>query len=419
MTGDIAFTGTHTNTIKFQGTFDGNGKKMTGLTIASSKGLFEKISAATVKNLNIIDVILNGQAGTIAYSVNDNKSLIDNVYVSVKSYAGDYVGGLVGRFWTSLEVSNSCVYFPDMVSDEDDNVRVGFVGGYAIHPVNISNCVFIGRVNQIMGYRDKQNLVDPVVDANTVVVTEIEAYEEENLAKLTEQNKASYLANSIFVNTKNFSEIFAWATTQTLELTKDLTLSGDYANGKGEFNGVFEGNGYTISGLKIKSASNNALFYKLGNATIKNVIFKDVVINHNQAGVLAHQVVSGKVANIQNVYVSVKSTAEPAGNGRTAGALINRTWGSANVSNTVVVINDDIPSTHIGFLTGDQGGCTVDLKNCVFIGPEGVAYRTGSKTSTITQDENTGIYTSAQVNAIVLAKMSDQNYKAYTGRDRV
>ena len=414
MASDIAFTGNHNNTIDFKGVFDGNGKKMTGLSIVASRGLFQKLTSATVKNLSIVDVVLDNQAGTIAYSTNGSTCFIDNVYVSVKQNNGaEYVGGLIGRFWTSLEVSNSCVYFPEMA-----NEKFGFVGGYAIHEVKLSNCVFIGRDNQITGYRKDQDLVDPVVDANTVVVTEIDAYLEENLAKLTEQNKASYLANSIFVNTKNFSEIFAWATTQTLELTKDLTLSGDYANGQGEFNGVFEGNGCTISGLKIKSATNNALFYKLGNATIKNVIFKDVVINYNQAGVLAHQVVSGKVANIQNVYVSVKSTAEPASNGRTAGALINRTWGSANVSNTVVVINDSITPTHIGFLTGDQGGCTVDLKNCVFIGPDGVPYRTGSKSSVITADKDTDIYTSAQVDDTVLAKMSDQNYKAYTGTAR-
>ena len=420
--GDIDLSGLDkwadtTLTSVMSGVLDGKGHKITGLKVLSSCGLFKELNGATIKNLTVMDACLGGQSGVFAYRVQGEKNVIENVYVSVKEFGGQYVGGMIGRLFGALKVNNSFVYLP-----ETQSTAVGFVGGYSQNEANITNCVFVGGNQQVMGIRQDAiaNKVDPVVDANTVVCTALEAHKTQSSA-LREFYETYKVNHPYFaLNNSNFKEgVIRTLTSEIVELTEDIVNVGNYNLGSQTttvFSGVFDGNGHTVSGLTI---TYRGLFYSLNNATVKNVIFKDVVLSHNQAGVIAYQIPKNAVANIHNVYVSVASVAEPASNGRTAGALINRTWGHAEISNTVVVIANAITPSYIGFATGDQGTCDIALTNCVFIGPEGVPYKAAASTApNVTVDENTGIYTSTEVDDTVLAKMSDQNYKAHTGNAR-
>ena len=101
---DIDLTGTEWTPIpNFAGTFDGNGKTITGLTINQSAtdnvGLFASIDdVGTVKNLKLdkVNVTAKSNAGAIA---GVNRGTIENCSVSGKvagSSVNSYVGGIAG-----------------------------------------------------------------------------------------------------------------------------------------------------------------------------------------------------------------------------------------------------------------------------------------------------------------------------------
>ena len=104
LTADIDLTGTEWTPIpKFAGTFDGNGKTITGLTINQSAtdnvGLFASIEIeGTVKNLKLddVDITANSNVGAIA---GENRGTIENCSVS-GSVTGlsdnSFVGGIAG-----------------------------------------------------------------------------------------------------------------------------------------------------------------------------------------------------------------------------------------------------------------------------------------------------------------------------------
>ena len=101
---DIDLTGTEWTPIpNFAGTFDGNGKTITGLTINQSAmdnvGLFASIDdVGTVKNLKLdkVNVTANSNVGAIA---GENRGTIENCSVSgsvTGSSNNSYVGGIAG-----------------------------------------------------------------------------------------------------------------------------------------------------------------------------------------------------------------------------------------------------------------------------------------------------------------------------------
>ena len=416
MTGDIAFTGTHKNDIDFTGTFDGNGKKMTGLVTAQrvtsgeigGGGLFYKMSGATIKNLVVMDVQVGKDSSVLTGGTHaaSTKNIIDNVYISVKSvvYASNGSGALVNRTFGDVEITNTVVYVYVPAGSSIGFVKARTGNGTA----TIKDSVFIGT-----GINDAYNLQAGTIvrDEKTTNCSAINAHDTVNLSKMSAQNKAAFEANHVLINNSNFkADTFKTLTTQVVELAEDIK-AGDYTLGTAQpvFSGVFEGNGFTISGLIIKQSG---LFYKLTGATIRNVVFKDATIGHVQGAVIAYQA-NDVESTIENVYVHVDA-ANDATSTYTCGVLINRTWKKVNVSNTVIVIDEDV-GNDIGFLTGNKGGCNFSLTSCVLIGSDGISYGKDNDTKNLTKDEATDTYTHAQVNADVLEKMSDQNYKAYTG----
>lgn len=78
----------------FQGTFDGNGHKITNLT--GTNGLFASTSGATIKNVGLENVNINGSSyvgGLIGNATNTN---ISNCYTTGSINGTSDVGGLVG-----------------------------------------------------------------------------------------------------------------------------------------------------------------------------------------------------------------------------------------------------------------------------------------------------------------------------------
>ena len=114
LTADIDLTGTEWTPIpKFAGTFDGNGKTITGLTInqpsTDNVGLFASIEdKGTVKNLKLdkVNVTANSNVGAIA---GQNRGTIENCSVSgsvTGSSDNSCVGGIVGWHYDASSITD-------------------------------------------------------------------------------------------------------------------------------------------------------------------------------------------------------------------------------------------------------------------------------------------------------------------------
>ena len=95
----VKWTPIGTNEKPYTGTFDGNGKSISGLYFNDESGfggLFGILEEATVKNVGVVDSYFSGQSaiGAIAGLVADGE--VSNVYSESAVSGGEYVGGVVG-----------------------------------------------------------------------------------------------------------------------------------------------------------------------------------------------------------------------------------------------------------------------------------------------------------------------------------
>jgi len=136
-----------TNTSPFKGVFDGDGHRVLRLYINESaadyKGLFGYIEGATVKNLCVVNVSING-AGMIGGVVGSAKeSNITHCYTTgtVNGFSG--VGGVVGYLNENCSIANC--YSTAKVSG---NNIVGGVAGIA-YESSVTHCYATGVVSGI------------------------------------------------------------------------------------------------------------------------------------------------------------------------------------------------------------------------------------------------------------------------------
>jgi hypothetical protein len=126
--------------IGFDGVFDGNGYKISHLTITGESylGLFGKLgSGAIVTNLGLDSIDVNGTGNYIGSLAGDRSGSISASYSTGTVTGSAYVGGLVGKNWGSINTS----YSTATVSGE---VRVGGLMGY--NSGSITTSYSTGRV---------------------------------------------------------------------------------------------------------------------------------------------------------------------------------------------------------------------------------------------------------------------------------
>lgn len=132
----------------YSGVFDGAGHTISGLK--GENGLFDNLSGATVKNLNLanvdIDATSNHTGAVAGYIVKSQgkQTVIDNVTVSGTVNGGDYyVGGLVGADSNYDTVIKNSTNNATVVANGQ---QVGGIVGYATRKTVIENCVNNGNV---------------------------------------------------------------------------------------------------------------------------------------------------------------------------------------------------------------------------------------------------------------------------------
>ena len=132
----------------YSGNFDGAGHTISGLK--GENGLFDELSGATIKNLNLanvdIDATSNHTGAVAGYIVKSQgkQTVIDNVTVSGTVNGGDYyVGGLVGADSNYDTVIKNSTNNATVVANGQ---QVGGIVGYATRKTIIENCVNNGNV---------------------------------------------------------------------------------------------------------------------------------------------------------------------------------------------------------------------------------------------------------------------------------
>ena len=174
----------------FKGTFDGNGETISNMIVVgeANQGFFGYADAATIKNLNLVNVTVTGTdcVGAVAgqvYSV----SLIDNCHVSgnIKVEGQTNVGGITGKYYT--KVSNCSVigdgaetsYVKGVyVASDFEGDNIGGIMGHCGENNNLAgntvkNITVSGtrKVGGIVGIADQNTDVTGCVVENVVVET--------------------------------------------------------------------------------------------------------------------------------------------------------------------------------------------------------------------------------------------------------
>ena len=142
---DIDMTGKNWTGIKnFQGTFDGNGYTISNLT--GSQGLFATTNGATVKNVGLENVNINGTTKVGGLIGSETGTTISNCYTTGSIVcSGDKVGGLVGDRIGTSDYS----YVSSSVNVKGANYVGGLIGYSETGVSNVfdlAHCYAIGNV---------------------------------------------------------------------------------------------------------------------------------------------------------------------------------------------------------------------------------------------------------------------------------
>lgn len=173
---DVDFTGvSYAGINNFTGTFDGQQHVVRGLTMnnqsASSLGLFNTATNATIKNLGIEGANVNGADNTgILVGIADGGSITHCYVTSSHVEGGDRISGIAGRASAAIEINNCYVTGTDIIARTHQAagiVAASFNGG-----VVIENCYFSGTIKSqygnvaaILGLDDRDG---PVIVKNCV-----------------------------------------------------------------------------------------------------------------------------------------------------------------------------------------------------------------------------------------------------------
>lgn len=168
--------------------------------------------------------------------------------------------------------------------------------------------------------------------------------------------------------------------TGTIELANDIDMSGVVMQPIKSLNGTFEGNGYTISGLTLDSAVDNAigLIAKL-EGEVRNLKLDAVNValtsaSWTYAGTLVGKIDAAK-ASIRNCSVSGTLSMPASSSSNYAGGLLGGIVGNINTSASVVIENC---VSNVAVSSGSYPGgiigqaympyASVNLNNCAVLG---------------------------------------------------
>ena len=320
----------------FRGTFDGQGHTISGLYVNQKDvaGLFGYVYAATIKNVTIdgANLYSNHYAGGIVGWVLNSKGNIQVPFEMVNCHVknstisstpeqvngewdnGDKVGGLVGYAHfgddkyaanNGAKIQNCSVENTTIKAYRDFGGLIGYASHVAINNCNISNVtleqdlshnykapntpntfgMIIGRDNGGNTIDGNQYSYEKVADGVYTVNGNYHIFNAEGLKWVSEN------VNTMEFYVNQSANIFDG---KTVYLVNDIDLGGaewrpigDYAFSRTSFNGIFDGQDYTISNFKVtepvrwteKATEASYGFFGNVKGTIKNLTIKNATVN--------------------------------------------------------------------------------------------------------------------------------------------
>ncbi len=333
---------------------------------ASFAGIFDGMNH-TISNLKCTDNTPNHACAALFGSISGNSTsdsgTVKNLTLkNVEITSSHYAGGIVAYSSASPLVIENCninggtiTSSPELIGSTFDNGdKVGGILGYAGQGGSITNC---GVQNlTIKSYRDlggivgyNKNNISNCSVANCVIIQDnTNAYKNDDITTFGEivgNQEVGELSNNTYDNviikriladglvyTKNeklyevskvpgllyFRNMVTGGNTfagQTVKLLEDLNLASidNYVGTKGKFSGTFDGNGKTISNLKISGEANSTAFFgSVWEANIKDLTISGANVTSTGAdytGILAGNgyahfdncTVSGTVSGVEQV----------------------------------------------------------------------------------------------------------------------
>ena len=362
----------------FIGTFDGNGKTISGLKVLNGAngqygGLFNYVKAgnnkaSTIKNLAIVGAEATDQGAVLAGKLYTNV-VIDNVFINITSLRGSASGIAYSNFATTT-VKNVTVYIESATTSKyamfaNSNSAASLQNCVIIDgPKDANGNVKVDVITHTSGYTAFNSFVDycianaeKTVLPNGLAKTKMDAIvAEKGVVLVTEANVKTTLYN---------------ATEGYLILAEDIDFASDALKDfawqpTSTFTGTFDGNGYAIKNLT-PSGGQQGLFKKLGgSAVIKNLVMTGITVG-NQTGAIAYRF-DGNIT-IENVFIQAtakKYTTVSSTNG--CGVAYNNFASSSTFTNLIIVMDslDCAAGEKVNFLS-NSCNTSPKLKDCYFI----------------------------------------------------
>ena len=168
---EYAWTPIGTTDHPFRGTFDGNGKTISGISVILDDakeyaGFFGVIADATIKNFTLSDSKIAGTAMAMGAIVGNGDGTLENIYcdssVLIETSSTTTVGGIFGRVQDPLQkndqdrIANTLLivsncWFEGSIKQsigQDSTTIAGGIVGFLIHgTVKVENCLFTGQID--------------------------------------------------------------------------------------------------------------------------------------------------------------------------------------------------------------------------------------------------------------------------------
>ena len=453
----------------FSGTFDGNGHTISGIKLSQAafeySGLFGIVSG-TVKNLGVdVKISGTGTAGALAGYVYEGT--VEYCYSSgAVSGTSGYTGGLIGYIRNATV--HDCYSVATVTNTNSNGNTGGLVGNmFSNNVCTIKDCYAAGTVTSASSYRSggivgsqgggSNNVLGCYYNSSTTKQSDTGKGFSVTSAKMKSQNTFTawdfdyvweidgstnsgypYLqlpitdtredielegsGNEIdpYIIT-NETELIALARGELInsftayyQLANDITVTSDYwtpigGNGRDYFSGTFDGNGHTISGIKLSQAAfDYSGLFGVVSGTVKNLGVDAKISGAETAGALAGYVNEGTVeycyssgavsstsgntggligylyeATVHDCY-SVATVTNTNSNGNTGGLVGNM------FSNNVCTIKDcyaagtvtSASSYRSGGIVGSQGGSSNNVLSCYYDNYSGSSTNKGTLVST-------------------------------------
>jgi hypothetical protein len=365
----------------FKGTFDGDGKIVTGLKAVSEEGftnnygVFPKTAGnVTVKNVTFDQTVITGTIKTTE-TTNDDGS-------TSTSYAGSGTTGLIGYAANGVTMENVTVK-----GDVSGIANVGgLIGAGARDAISFKNCTFEGTVDVL---RIKQGNNSQAMAAGLLGATYGNVTAENCTVKADFTGKGGRIAGIVGLANG------ATTVVTNCHVEGDIFADGIY---NGAIGGIL---GQSVGATTIENCSYKGDINVTGEGvggivgwyhntmTVKNVSVVGDLIKGYRAlgGVLGYNNGSDKEIKVENAYVNVaelnarKNTDKPG-----VGGIIGRATHTnlvITLSDCMAVVENLVGVKEDGGVIGSVQGKTLTLERCAFIGDILEAYDSAAEAATL------------------------------------